>query len=90
MADDFVSATVEPNLHSATSPKKVFVPSQISPSNPRVVNFTSTRVWHQDDLDTELGGEEFYAKVSIEDTRGGPVLPGGRWWLPSEYLPLAP
>jgi hypothetical protein len=88
--DDRVSATVEPNLHSATGPKKVFVPSQISPSNPRVVNFTNTRVWHQDDLDTELGGEELYAMVSIEDPSGGPVLPSGRWWLPSEILPLAP
>jgi hypothetical protein len=87
--DDVVTATVEPHVHSARSPWKTFVPSQINPSNPRVVSFRHTRVWHQDDLDTEYGGEELYAKVSITDPSGGPVM-NGRWWVPSDVLPLAP
>ena len=86
MADDFVSATVEPNLHSATSPKKVFVPSQISPSNPRVVNFTSTRVWHQDDLDTEIGDEELFAYARLRDVTAN----SKGLWVPSSVQSLSP
>jgi hypothetical protein len=64
-ADDVVSATVEPHLHSATSGTATFIPSQ--KSNPAAVSFTHTRSWHQDDLDTELGGEELYAIVRLKD-----------------------
>src|SRR5215212_3803488 len=64
-ADDVVSATVEPHLHSATSGTATFIPSQ--KSNPAAVNFTHTRTWHADDLDTELGGEELYANVRLKD-----------------------
>jgi hypothetical protein len=70
--DDFISATVEPNLHSAFSPKKVFVPSRANPSNPQEVSFKDSNVWHVDDLDTELGDEEIYASVTLdENTVGG-------------------
>ena len=65
--DDFISATVEPNLHSAFSPKKVFVPSQANPSNPQEVSFKDSNVWHVDDLDTELGDEEIYAAVILRE-----------------------
>jgi hypothetical protein len=66
-SDDFISATVEPNLHSAFSPKKVFVPSRANPSNPQEVSFKDSNVWHVDDLDTELGNEEIYAYVSLDE-----------------------
>jgi hypothetical protein len=65
--DDTISATVEPNLHSAWSPKKVFVPSQANPSNPQEVSFKDSNVWHVDDLDTELGDEEIYAAVILRE-----------------------
>lgn len=65
--DDFINATVSPNLHSAFSPKKVFVPSQANPSNPQEVSFKDSNVWHVDDLDTELGNEEIYAYVSLDE-----------------------
>jgi hypothetical protein len=82
--DDVVSATVEPNLHSATSPTKTFIPSQSS--NPAAVSFTHTRTWHTDDLDTELGGEELYANVRIKDfTLMTPSEP-----YRSEYLNISP
>jgi hypothetical protein len=65
--DDFISATVEPNLHSAFSPKKVFVPSRANPSNPQEVSFKDSNVWHVDDLDTEVGNEEIYAYVTLDE-----------------------
>ncbi len=61
--DDTISATVEPFPHSSYSPTKYFTPSQANPSNPREVSFKETIGWHEDDLDTELGGEELYAIV---------------------------
>jgi hypothetical protein len=66
--DDFIQATVEPNVHSAFSPKKYFVPSQANPSNPQGVSFRDSNIWHVDDLDTELGNEEIFAAVVLGDT----------------------
>ena len=76
--DDFISATVEPNLHSAFSPKKVFVPSQANPSNPQEVSFKGSNVWHVDDLDTELGDEEIYAYVILDENTVGGIHSGAR------------
>jgi hypothetical protein len=84
--DDVVSATVEPHLHSATSATKTFIPSQANPSNPRAVSFTQTIIWHQDDLDTELGGEEIYASVRLKDF----TLMTPSFIRFSEVLPLSP
>jgi hypothetical protein len=82
--DDVVSATVAPNLHSATSGTNTFIPSQSS--NPRAVSFTHTRTWHADDLDTELGGEEIYASVRLKDF----TLMNPSFIRFSEELPLSP
>jgi hypothetical protein len=82
--DDVVSATVEPNLHSATSGTNTFIPSQSS--NPRAVSFTHTRTWHADDLDTELGGEEIYASVRLKDF----TLMTPSFIRFSDVLPLSP
>src|SRR5215212_4234656 len=74
--DDYIDATVEPNLHSAFSPKKVFVPSQANPSNPQEVSFKDSNVWHVDDLDTELGDEEIYAYVTLDENTVGGIHSG--------------
>jgi hypothetical protein len=66
-ADDTITATVEPHVHSAYSPKKAFIPSQANPSNPFEVSFRATNGWHQDDLDTEIGNEELFAFVALAD-----------------------
>jgi hypothetical protein len=66
-ADDIVVSTVSPHQHSATSPSKVFIPSQANPSNPQEVSFKDSNVWHVDDLDTEIGDEELYAVVLLRD-----------------------
>jgi hypothetical protein len=83
---DVISATVEPHLHSAHSPVKTFIPSQANPSNPRVVSFRETRIWHRDDLDTELGGEELYARVRIGDNTTNSSF----YWWSTEQLYLSP
>jgi hypothetical protein len=85
-ADDTIAATVEPHLHSAWSPEKVFIPSRANPSNPLEVSFRETIGWHRDDLDTELGGEELYAWVSVADTTANSVRLG----VPSTQQPLSP
>ena len=85
--DDFVSSTVEPNLHSAFSTKKHFVPSQIRPSNPQEISFRAANYWHVDDLDTELGDEELYAYVVLrENTAAGGFYGGTK----SNVLSLSP
>jgi hypothetical protein len=76
--DDFISATVEPHLHSAFSPKKVFVPSRANSSNPQEVSFKDSNIWHVDDLDTEVGNEEIYAYVSLDENTVGGIRRGAR------------
>jgi hypothetical protein len=83
-ADDLVTGTVEPNVHSATSATATFIPSQ--KANPRTVKFTHTRTWDPDDLDTELGGEELYASVRLKDFTL--MTPSLEEW--SYELPLSP
>jgi len=82
--DDVVDARVAPHVHDAQGAWRTFIPSQVAPSNPQRVRFKSTRIWHDEDLDTELGGEELYAYVDLE----GP----GAWsdWSISQILPLSP
>ena len=83
---DVISATVEPHLHSAHSPVKTFIPSQANPSNPREVIFRETIIWHRDDLDTELGAEELFARVRLRD-----VTANSRVWNNDTYdLDIAP
>lgn len=65
--DDYVTATVEPHVHSAYSPRKIFSPSQANPSNPEEVSFRENIIWHRDDLDTEIGNEEIFALVYLLD-----------------------
>jgi len=83
---DVISATVEPHLHSAHSPVKTCIPSQANPSNPRVVGFRETIGWHRDDLDTELGGEEIYARVRIRDATAN----SSYYWRPTEQQFISP
>jgi hypothetical protein len=85
-ADDLISATVEPHVHSAYSPYKVFIPSQANPSNPREVSFRETIIWHRDDLDTELGGEEIFAYVRVGDN----TTNSGLYGIRTTQLDLSP
>jgi hypothetical protein len=85
-ADDLISATVEPHVHSAYSPYKVFIPSQANPSNPREVGFRETIIWHRDDLDTELGGEEIFAYVRVGDN----TTNSGLYGIRTTQLDLSP
>jgi hypothetical protein len=64
-ADDLITGTVAPHVQSATSGTATFIPSQHA--NPTAIEFTHTRTWHEDDLDTELGEEELYAVVRLKD-----------------------
>jgi hypothetical protein len=66
-ADDWLDATVPPHQHGNPSPAKEFIPSQANPSNPQEVSFKETIIWHRDDLDTEIGNEEIYARVNLRD-----------------------
>ena len=84
--DDIVNATVPPHQHSATSPAKIFIPSQANPSNPQEVSFKETIGWHRDDLDTEIGNEELYAVVLLGDM----TTNGANIGVNSNQLPLAP
>jgi len=85
-ADDTITATVEPHVHSAYSPMKNFIPSQANPSNPFEVSFRETIIWHQDDLDTEIGDEELFAYARLRDvTANSKVL-----WVPSSVQSLSP
>jgi hypothetical protein len=86
--DDLITATVEPHPHSAYSPKKVFVPSRANPSNPEEVSFRETIGWHRDDLDTEIGNEEIYASVRLEDVTTNIKYPYP--WVWSNQLNLSP
>jgi hypothetical protein len=83
--DDFIQSTVDPNVHSAFSPKKYFVPSRANPSNPQEVSFKDSNVWHVDDLDTELGDEEIFAGVTL-----GSSVPGTYIGARSNVLSLSP
>jgi hypothetical protein len=65
--DDAVAGTVSPGVHSAHSDVKRFKPVDINPANPRLVEFTETRSWHQDDVDTEIGNEEIYANAHLRN-----------------------
>jgi hypothetical protein len=85
-ADDIVNATVSPHQHSATSPAKIFIPSQANPSNPQEVSFKETIGWHRDDLDTEIGDEELYAVALLRDL----TTNGANIGVNSNELPLSP
>jgi hypothetical protein len=65
--DDEVEGTVSPGVHSAHSDVKRFKPVDINPANPRVVEFTETRSWHREDVDTESGNEEIYANAHLRN-----------------------
>jgi hypothetical protein len=85
-ADDTITATVEPHVHSAYSPMKKFIPSQANPSSPFEVSFKETIGWHRDDLDTEIGDEEIFAYARLRDiTANSKVL-----WVPSSVQSLSP
>ena len=84
--DGPIPCLVEPHVHSAYSPRKVFTPSQANPSNPQEVSFKETIIWHVDDLDTEIGNEEIYAVVRIGDN----TTNSGLYTVHSSQLNLAP
>jgi hypothetical protein len=63
--DDIIRSTVSPHGHPASSERIFFRPKERNPSYPQQVSFTETRQWHRDDVDTELGGEEIYARASL-------------------------
>ncbi len=85
-ADDIVHATVPPHQHGATSPAKIFIPSQANPQQPFEVSFKETIGWHRDDLDTEIGNEELFAVVLLgDDTTNGANI-----GVNSNVRPLAP
>lgn len=86
LANDHVTATVEPHPHSATSPTKRFIPSQANPSNPQEVSFKETIGWHADDLDTEIGNEEIFALPKLGDATEF----SGWSYAKSNVLDLAP
>ena len=73
--DDWVDATVSPHQHGEASATKIFIPSELNPSNPQEISFKASNIWHVDDLDTEIGDEEIFGVAQLsEQIANSPVI----------------